>query len=266
MKYKVTIGAAIVAALALSACGGGGGGGSTSSDTTTPTVSTTAEGMWGGTTSDGRQIQAAVLPDGTIWALYTSVSNQYKIAGTYQGTGTSKNGSFAVTNGIDFNVEGNGILETVISASYSEKNSFNGSISYTAKNQSVTFAKKYMANYETPPTQGALTGLYSGTYANKYGEAMASLAIDSIGNLSGTVGSNLNCKISGTVLPKSKGVADVKIEYGPAPCANPNSVMKGIAFSGDIGNKTSPSRYARLYVMALNQMKSDGLILVIVKN
>ena len=265
MKRKAAIGAAIVAALALSACGGGGGGGSTSSDTTTPTVSTTAEGMWIGTTSNGRQIQTAILPDGTIWSLYTSVSNQYKIAGLLQGTGTSKSGNYAVASGVDFNVEGNGILETVISASYSDKNSFNGSISYKTQNQSVTFAKKYMANYEALPTQGAISGLYSGSYANKNGEAMASLAIDATGNLSGMIGQNLNCKISGTVLPKSKGVADVTITYGSAPCENPNAVLKGIAFNGDIGNKTSPNRYERLYIMTLNQMKNDGLILVIVK-
>lgn len=259
MKYKVTIGAAIVAALALTACGGGGGGGSTSSDTTAPTVSTTAEGMWRGTTSNGRQIQAVVLQDGTIWALYTSTTNQNLIAGAYQGQGTSNNGSFAVATGLDFNLEGNGILATVVSGSYTAKTSFNGSVNYPTKNQTVTFTSTYMTDYDLTPSLATITGTYSGSSAIKAGTDVAKVTIDAAGTMTGTAGSgNLICNISGKIAPRAKGnVYDVSVTYGAAPCATPGGVVNGIAIY-DATNK-------RMYAAALNSAKSDGLIFVGVK-
>ncbi|HEY5579966.1 MAG TPA: hypothetical protein VIK56_02210 [Rhodoferax sp.] len=52
------------------------------------------------------------------------------IADFIQGTGTSLNGSFSSSDGIDFNFSGQSINIATLSASYMTKQSFNGSVSY----------------------------------------------------------------------------------------------------------------------------------------
>jgi hypothetical protein len=257
---KKTMTAAFIAAVALSACGGGGSSGSSggSSVTPPPVVATTAEGMWSGTTSNGRKIQAVVLSDGTIWTLYTSMTNPNLIAGAYQGVGTSTNGSFAVATGLDFNLEGNGILATVLSGSYTAKSGFNGSVNYPTKKQTVTFTSKYMPEYDMTPSPETVMGLYSGSSAVKAGTDMASVAIDVVGNISGAAGANLQCRISGKITPRTKGnVYDVTVTFGTASCATPGGTVTGIAIFDAVNR--------RLYAAALNATKTDGLIFVGVK-
>lgn len=89
--------------LALAACGSSGSG----SDAPAPSAPS-AEGLWIGSTSESRSVTGFVLDDGTYWILYSIPNASSFIAGVVQGTGSFLGGSFSSSNGIDFNVEGQG--------------------------------------------------------------------------------------------------------------------------------------------------------------
>ena len=85
--------------LLLTACSSGGG------DSAAPVVPAgTAEGLWTGMMA-GRTVNGAVLDDGTYWFLYSAVGNSALMAGTLQGNGSSLNGTFTSSNGLDFSNE-----------------------------------------------------------------------------------------------------------------------------------------------------------------
>ena len=109
-----TIGVITLLGMSLVACGGGGGGGG--NDFSGGGSLGTAEGLWKGTSSVGRDIDGLVLPGGQYWVIYTAVGNNAVIAGALEGNGTSQSGRFTSTNGLDFNFEGLGILDVDIDA------------------------------------------------------------------------------------------------------------------------------------------------------
>jgi hypothetical protein len=134
-KNKEILGLLVVA-FAVSACGGGG------STPTAPTPAGTAEGLWNGTISSGRTATGLFLDDGTYWVVYSSVGNSAVIAGAAQGNGTSSNGTFSSSNGIDFNLEGLGVNGFTLTGSYTAKSKLNGTITY-ASNTTYTFNATY---------------------------------------------------------------------------------------------------------------------------
>lgn len=246
---KTTLAVSLIAA--LTACGGGSSSGTPA--TTTP-AATSAEGLWKGTTSNGRAVTGLVLDDGVFWVLYSTQSNNNLIAGAVQGSGTSNNGSFASSNAIDFNLEGNGILATTLSASYTQKQSFNGTFTYpTLSHQTVTFTSAYSADYEITPTLATIVGTYTGYSAVKDGIDTGTVAISASGAIS-AVGVS-GCASTGTVTPRAKGnVYNVSLTYGAAPCATPRGTVTGIGYF-DAAAK-------RIYALAMNGARSNGIIFV----
>lgn len=245
--------ASILSTAFLAACGGGGSGSSTS--TPAPQIAaTSAEGLWKGTTNNGRNVSGLVLDDGTFWVLYTSQTNSSIIAGAVQGSGTSNNGSFSSSNALDFNLEGNGILATTVSASYTQKQSFNGTVTYpTLNNQTVTFTTTYSTDYDQTPSLATIASTYTGSSAVKAGSESGTVTISSSGAVT-SVGSG-GCTSTGTVTPRAKGnVYNVSVTFGAAPCSNANSTATGIGYF-DAATK-------RLYALGLNSARSDGFIFV----
>ncbi|MCX7124976.1 MAG: penicillin-binding protein activator, partial [Gammaproteobacteria bacterium] len=65
----------------LLGCGGGSDdgtaipGGMSAAVAPSPSTTSSAEGLWQGTTSASRTLRAVVLEDGTYWALYSGVNN-----------------------------------------------------------------------------------------------------------------------------------------------------------------------------------------------
>ena len=147
---------AMLGILVLAACGGGGGGNAVPAPAAGPVSS--AEGLWIGSTSTSRTVTGFVLDNGTYWILYSVPHVSALIGGFVQGTGSSLNGSFSSSDGIDFNVEGNGINTTTVSASYFSKQSFNGSVTYPTLNQTFTFSSSYNSDYDQPPSVSAQIG------------------------------------------------------------------------------------------------------------
>lgn len=252
MKHNVTLTAAIVAALFLSACGGGGGG-SASGSAPAPVVSGTAEGAWSGTTNQGRVVQGFVLDDGSMWFLYTNKTNKNLIAGAFVGNASAQNGSYTVSNGLDFNLEGSGINAASIAGTYGQKASISGSVNYTNPANNVTFTGTYVTDYDATPSLANVAGTYSGQTAVKAGVDSGTGVIDAAGNISTTGASG--CKSTGKLTPRAKGnVFNITINFGAAPCATPNGSVTGVAYYN------TATKY--LYAVGLNAGRSDGVIFV----
>ncbi|HUW37490.1 MAG TPA: hypothetical protein VMV91_09160 [Rhodocyclaceae bacterium] len=241
----------ILLALTLSACGGGGGGGSTPTASSAPAQ--TAEGLWSGTTSTSRTIKGIVLDNGTYWVLYSPANNSALIAGVIEGTGTSLNGSFSSSDAKDFNLEGLGINNATVSASYTAKQTLNGSVTYPSLNQSSTFTSTYDTDYDQTPSLAILAGTYSGSAAVIGGSESATITVSAAGAVSGAGASG--CQFTGTASPHAHGnVYDLSVTFGGGVCANGTSTVTGIGYF----NSTKKT----LFGAALNSTRSNGFIFV----
>ena len=159
----------------LAACGGG-------DPVPAPThevVTTSAEGLWKGTTDNGRNVIGLVLDDESFWLLYSSPTNSNIIAGAIQGSSFSNNGSFASLDAIDFNLEGKGLLAAILSVSYTHKQSFIGTAHYLEKinNPTLAFTTNYSADYDHAPSLAAIAGTYLGAFSDKSGSGSGTLTI-----------------------------------------------------------------------------------------
>ena len=239
--------------LALAACGGGG----SSSTATLPAAS--AEGLWSGSTSTSRSVTAIVLDNGSYWLLYSVPRVNAVVAGFIQGSGSALNGSFSSSDGVDFNLEGQGINNATLAASYVARQSFNGSVSYASANPPFTFTSSYNADYDQTPSLSAIAGSYAGIASVAGGTEAATIAISAQGVIAGTGLTASGCQFVGTAVPRAKGnLYDLSVLVsGGGACANGTSAVTGIAYF-DAGSK-------RLYLAALNKSRSNGLSFVGIK-
>jgi hypothetical protein len=143
----------IALAFSVSSCGG-------DDDTSpAPPALAGAEGLWNGTTNNGRTVAGLVLDDGTYWFLYSLVGNPNIVAGMAQGSSTSQNGSFSSGNMRDFNLEGLGINDGSIAGNYVGKQILNGTVTYanTGLGQ-VIFTTTYDTDYDATRMPTLLPG------------------------------------------------------------------------------------------------------------
>ncbi len=240
--------------LALAACGSSGGNGGAAPP---PEPASSAEGLWIGSTSTSRSVTGIVLDNGTYWILYSVPHASSLIAGVVQGTGTSLNGSFSSSDGIDFNLEGQGINNATVSASYMVKQSFNGSVTYPSLNQAYTFTSSYNSDYDQTPSVSAIAGTYIGLASVTGSNELTTIVVSSLGVVAGT--GTGGCKFLGTAQPRAKGnLYDLSVVFGGGVCPSGTSAVTGIGYF-DANAK-------RLSVAALNKSRSDGLIFVGIKS
>ena len=241
--------------LALAACGDGGGGNGGAASV--PAAS--AEGLWNGSTSTSRSVTAIVLDNGTYWVLYSVPHVSAVVVGFVQGTGSSLNGSFSSSDGIDFNVAGQGINNATVAANYVARQSFNGSVSYASLNPPFTFTSSYNADYDQTPSLSAIAGTYAGIASVAGGTEATTIAISPQGVVAGTGLTANGCQFLGAAVPRAKGkLYDLSVVVsGGGACANGPSAVTGIAYF-DSGSK-------RLYLAALNKSRSNGLSFVGIK-
>ncbi|MFA5938662.1 MAG: hypothetical protein WC809_04830 [Sinimarinibacterium sp.] len=241
---------AAVFAVSLAACGGGGGDGDGGDN---PEPATSAEGLWVGTTSTNRSFAALVLDDGTYWVLYSSQGNSAVVGGAIQGSGTSQSGSFTSSNGRDFSLEGLGVTNLTLNANYVMKQSFNGTVRYTASGEQVTFTSSYDSGYDLTPSLAAVAGSYSGSAATSGGTEAANVSISAAGAISGSGASG--CTYSGSATPRARGnVYDISVTFNGGVCANGTSTVSGVAYY-DASTKQITST-------ALNDARTDGFIYI----
>jgi hypothetical protein len=239
--------------LTLAACSNSGGNGSAAPP---PAPASSAEGLWIGSTSTSRTVTGIVLDNGTYWVLYSVPNVSALVAGVIQGTGTSLNGSFSSSDGIDFNLEGKGINNATLSASYVARQSFNGSVSEPILSQAFTFTSSYNAEYDQTPSMSTLAGTYAGIASVAGSDELATIVVNSSGVVAGT-GSG-GCQFLGTAAPRTKGnLYDLSVVFGGGVCPNGTSAVTGIGYLD--------SSAKRLYIAALNKSRSNGLIFVGIK-
>ena len=270
---------ALAASAMLVGCGGGGSDGDTSVSTVPPavvdpvpppvvdpvpppTVTYPPEGMWVGTTDSNRFVYGFVLSTTEYWIIYSKESDPGIIAGSIQGTstvipgpivGTSATGDLTSSNAKDFSLEGAVILDASILASYVEKTSFDGTITYTTPPSSARFTATYDKRWELTPTLDSLAGSFTGAAAVLGGSEPTTLTITSTGSISGSGASG--CTFSGTAAPHVRGnVFDVSITFGGGTCSNGTDTVSGIGYY-DIETKI-------LRGTALNATRSNVFIFV----
>ena len=217
---------ALVCTFLLAGCGGGGGG------DLPPRPVGTAEGLWLGTTNTNRTVTGLVLDDASYLFIYSAVSSPNVAAGFVQGNASSFNGVFSSANARDFNLEGLGILTATISGSYVNRQSLNGTLTYTTAG-TTTFTSTFSTNYDTTPTIAAIAGTYSGATAAITGPTptvdFASMTIASDGTLSGSGSSG--CTFTGSATPRTKGNAYVvSLAFGAAPCVFAGQTFTAIGY------------------------------------
>ena len=245
MKRMLAIG--LLSVVIVTGCGGGGNGDGSG---------TSAEGLWNGTTSNGRAMSGLVLDDGTYWVLYSLMGNSAVIAGGVQGTGRSRNGAFSSSNGRDFNLEGLGVNDVDISANYVMQESLSGSLRYRATGEVVSFSASYDASYELIPSLELIAGTYSGSAATSGGTEFATASVSTSGAISGS--SAGGCTFSGTGSPRARGnVYDVVVTFDGGMCALGTQAVRGVAyFDADLNQLVSA---------ATNNARTDGFIFAGIK-
>jgi hypothetical protein len=211
--------------LALSGCGGG---------SSTPTVTPVIQGVYQGTSSNGKSINALVLEDGSFWNIYGIPSGSaISVQGVATGSSTASNGTFTLSYR-DFYALGTTPVNGTGSGTYSGSNFFgmlteNG-VTGTI-NLSAPVATNY--NYNTAADISSIAGSWAGGLLD--GET-ATVTISPAGALAGT--SSLGCSFAGTISsrPSGKNVFNISLTFGAFPCALPNQSASGVALTYPLGD------------------------------
>lgn len=218
----------ILSSFMLAACGGGGGGGSaggsdtaatatsttTTTATTTPTAPTTPtvvaapsvdgfyDGMGG--KDQTQTVTSVILTDNSYFQLYSKPGDPNTFSNAVFGIGTSLNGSFSSADSSDITLSGTVQGPVNLSASYTPKKTFNGTLTYP-DNSTISFTTAYNAAYEGTPTLAALAGTYSGTIATADLSEALTLTVTSDGKISGPL--LCECNVSALAQPLATGNA-----------------------------------------------------------
>ena len=231
--------------LALALCGCGGGGiwtppkttSSASSASSTPSTSAmtqSIEGVYQGTTSTGKTLNALVLEDGSWWSIYgIQPSNALSVQGIANGTSSASSGNFNIVFA-DFPAPGASPISGTGSGLCTSTNLLgtiveNGVAS--TFNVTVPLATNY--DYNAAANLAPLTGTWSGGLLD--GEAAV---VNVVASGSFTATSSLGCSATGTLTPRPSGknVFNSTITFGGSPCVLAGQTASGIALAYPLAN------------------------------
>jgi hypothetical protein len=213
---------AIPLLLALGACGGGGG------NETQENPRRSAEGLWIGATATGRTLTGLILSDGKAWLFYSEPNNSARLAGVVQAPGTSNKGSFASGSARNLDVQDNSVRSATLSASYTAKTSFSGSITFSFVDV-ISFTTTYGLAYDSIPDLANLAGRHTGRAALPGRFADIDFSVDGSGAITGVT----PCNFSGLFTPRSHAnVFDAAMTFSDPSCAGAGfaEALEGIAF------------------------------------
>ena len=237
--------------------GGGGGGGGGGPVVTPPVVApaTNANGIFKGSTGTGRTVLGVVLDDSQVWVLYSVAGNASVIAGALQGTANVSGGTLTSSNIRDFNLEGLGINDASVAATYVTGQSLNGVVTYS--NTTVSFASTFDAAFNTATDPALIAGTYTGQAATAGGTDTGSLSVSSGGDIAGV--SALACRYSGRISPRPSGnVYDLSVTFAGGTCSNGMATVNGIAYFD--------AATSRVWAAALNTGRTNGFVFLGTKN
>jgi hypothetical protein len=212
------------------------------------------EGVWTGSTSTNRTLTTAVPDGSTYYLFYTLVGDPNTIAGVIQGTGTSDNRNFSLTDAKDFGI-GTSVLDAGISGTFAAKQFLNGSIAY-AGGGTVSFTHAYNSAYDSQPVLNIFAGVYQAQVGRSIGYDTAALTVASDGTYTGS--EQNGCTFSGRITPRARGnIFDYTIAFGGAPCFFGAETLQGVWYFD--------SSTQRLYTAAPNGARTDVAILFATK-
>jgi hypothetical protein len=178
-----------------------------------------------------------VLGDDTYWLWYSAVGQPSVLAGGFQGSGLSQNGTFTSSNGKDFSLVNPGQLDAALAANYVIRQSFDGVITYPTAAQ-TSFTSTFKTDYDAAPNLASLVGTYMDS-------PNSMVTIDPSGSIFGQPFSV--CAYAGTVSPRTSGnVYDVSVTAIGRLCGQSGTLLTGVA-SFDAATK-------RLYIMTIDSV------------
>lgn len=238
----------LIFTLWLAGCSSGGGDGDA------PAVPAgTAEGLWTGTTGDGRTIMGAVLDDGTYWLLYSAVGNPALVADALQGGGSAQNGAFTSSNGRDFSDELLEINTVTVTARYVMRQGLSGTLTYQSRGAS-TFTSTFAHEYDGVPDIARVAGTYPGSvFGSPYTITVSPSGVITVTTQGGArvslAGIQLGCDFTGALSPRPHGnVYDISFAPSNNVILCTPETLTGVAFFDAATNK--------IYVLALNSSRS----------
>jgi hypothetical protein len=221
---------ALIASVALAACGGGGGsagvgfgsgaGGSSAGGGGGTVALGAAQGYYNGSSSAGDDLAIVALENGGYWTLRLRNGVVHGVAhGTATTTATSVSGT-----GSDYELASGSPVPGTLSASYSVKSAINGSMTPGG----ATFSAVYDPGYETPASIASLVGTWNGEIVSPAGLHGGAITIDADGSVHGFV---TNCSYMGTARPRASGraVFDITLTFATSGCELAGQAVGGIA-------------------------------------
>jgi hypothetical protein len=254
-----------VLAIALNGCGyptdnqtPAASAGAVASTATTPTPTPSFQGVYQGTSSNGKTIEALILEDNSWWDIYgvpsapggSPVGTSLIVQGVATGTYTDNSGNFTIAFN-DFYTPGT----SAVSGTGSGTNNGGiilGTTSEGTVNNTFSLIAAYTTsyNYDTAASISSIAGIWTGGLLD--GES-ATINITANGSFTGS--SSLGCSVTGTASPRASGknVFNVSLTFGAAPCASPNQTVSGIAITYLLGDGTN-----QLVVGLVNSTKTTA--------
>ena len=165
-----------------------------------PSGLVTPTGVWTGTTSANQNVRAVILEDGTYFILYTP-PNSTEEAGVVQGTSTSADGTFASTDGRDYQIglrgePGRPGIPITITGTYVP----HGTLELTIAPSGLTLSATYDASAEKPASLAPAVGTYAGYSGHSNGTVPRVLTLSMYADGS-VAGSNELCSFVGAATP-----------------------------------------------------------------
>lgn len=234
----------LIFGLLLTGCGSGGG------DEVVPVAGTSApEGIYSGTSGNGRTMWGTVLNDGSYWFLYSAIGDPTFVGGVIQGTGQFSQDTFASVDTHDFSDFGS-LLEAVISGSYERKVSLTGNMTVNTGG-GTTFNLNYSTASEATPNLALLAGTYPGGSAEEGSvQTPHHILVDGNGGLRIVRPSSpgvlfmyngwtiVPCQMTGTIEPRAVGhVYDLTLYEGCTLNGQPQGPYPGIAVFDPVTNR-----------------------------
>lgn len=235
--------------LFLAGCGGGGGG----SDNEGDNGPNAAQGLYIGTSSDGRAITGFIFADGALWMVYSTQSNDNVVAGFVRASASASNGNLSLSSGRDYNLEGLGVTPFNGSGTYNEMTSIAGTLSFSGGG-SLGFTGTYDDAYNDTPTIAAIQGTYSATAGSPSFTDTVTFTVNSSGAVSGS-SISFDCDFTGQATPRSDANAyNLQITFDGSECAAPGETVRGVA-------AYNPAEQQLIGLLTLSD-RSDGAVFI----
>lgn len=206
----------------------------------------TAEGFWGGTSSNGYKVGLVVLENAETWGLYATGNT---VNGAFYGNSTGKGTAFSIS-GSDLDFSTRRVTSGSTTGTISQKAKISGK-----SNTGITFDLKYDATYDQPAVLADIVGSYNMTLASLQAtESNVQTNISSAGDI---VLTKDNCTAAGKVTPRSSGknIFNLSLTLSGVSCGSGNGgTVSGIF----IFDATATPKSA--YFFTLTPTKQDGII------